>query len=90
MNLQYEERTVGGLHDFLIKSVLPTYVRSGSRAVDLGAGTGALATRLRDLGLDVLAVDRYTDDFHAALPFVRLDLDDADFDGVLEKANSRS
>jgi 2-polyprenyl-3-methyl-5-hydroxy-6-metoxy-1,4-benzoquinol methylase len=82
MNLQYEERTVGGLHDFFIKSVLPPYVRSGSRAVDLGAGTGALATRLRDLGLDVLAVDRNTDDFHAALPFVRLDLDDADFDDV--------
>jgi SAM-dependent methyltransferase len=83
MNLRCEERTIGGLHDFLITSVIPPHARSGSRAVDLGAGTGALATRLKDLGLDVLAVDRSSDDFHAELPFVRLDLDDADFDGIL-------
>jgi len=50
-------KTPPGLHDFLAQKVLPRYVTPGGRAVDLGAGSGALAVRLRSMGLDVLAVD---------------------------------
>jgi len=44
-----EEYTIGGLHDFLMNSVLPRYPLRGGRAADLGAGSGALAVRLRGL-----------------------------------------
>jgi len=38
------ERATLALHDFLIESVLPRYIQRG-RAIDLGAGSGALAVR---------------------------------------------
>lgn len=74
-----EERTIGGLHDFLLSSVLPRYAIRKGRAVDLGAGSGALAVRLQELGLDILAVDVNAETFRADVPFVRLDLDQLDF-----------
>ncbi|MDR7545258.1 MAG: class I SAM-dependent methyltransferase [Armatimonadota bacterium] len=78
-----EERTIGGLHDFLIREVLPRYAKDAKRAVDLGAGSGALAVRLRDLGLAVLGVDIDVEGFKAPIPFRRLDLNDADFAAAL-------
>jgi SAM-dependent methyltransferase len=76
---QLEERTIAGLHDFVWESVLVPYCRAGGRAVDLGAGSGALAVRLRRLGLDVVAADRNPEGYKADVPFVRLDLNDPEF-----------
>jgi 2-polyprenyl-3-methyl-5-hydroxy-6-metoxy-1,4-benzoquinol methylase len=83
-----EERTIGGLHDFLIREVLPKYAKDGQRAVDLGAGSGALAVRLRALGLAVLAVDIDTEGFKASIPFRRLDLNDTNFAAALLEKGS--
>ncbi len=78
-----EERTIGGLHDFLCSEVLPRYAIRKGRAVDLGAGSGALAVRLRERGFDVLAVDVNAESFRADVQFVPLDLDQLDFASVL-------
>jgi hypothetical protein len=43
------ERTIGGLHDFILREVLRRYSPDSGPAVDLGAGSGALTVRLRDL-----------------------------------------
>lgn len=59
--------------------MLPSYLVSGGLAVDLGAGTGALASRLQTLGWGVLAVDTQAESFKADLPFVKLDLNDPEF-----------
>ena len=77
MNL--EERTVEGLHDFVVEHVLPRFVRRGEQAIDLGAGSGALAVRLRALGWDVRAADLDAQGYKADVPFVRLDLNQPDF-----------
>jgi len=79
-NCHLEERTaIRGFHDFLISQVLPKYTAGRKRALDLGAGSGALAVRLRDSGLDVLAVDIEAGGFRAPVPFIRLDLNDPGF-----------
>ncbi len=85
MNLQ--EKTLGGLHDYLLERVLPRYAVPGGRAIDLGAGTGALAVRLGEQGWNVLAVDNNQTDFGAPLPFVAIDLDDADFPSRVPEAD---
>ena len=74
-----EERTVGGLHDFLITHVFPRFVRGGGCAIDLGAGSGALAVRLRSLGVQVQAIDLDKDGFRGEGPFVQIDLNGPDF-----------
>ena len=77
MNL--EEHTIGGLHDFLVKTVLSRYAVRGERAIDLGAGSGALAIRLLELGLDIVAVDINVQGFKAEVPFVQLCLNEQDY-----------
>jgi len=59
--------------------VLANYAKEGIRAVDLGSGPGAMASRLRALGCQVLAVDRTADGFIAGLPHVAIDFDQNDF-----------
>ena len=66
--------TLAGLHDFVLREVVPRFSKPGDRALDLGAGTGALAVRLRQMGLDVVAVDREPANFGADLPFVQVNL----------------
>jgi 2-polyprenyl-3-methyl-5-hydroxy-6-metoxy-1,4-benzoquinol methylase len=78
-----EERTIGGLHDFLLNCVLPSCEIAGSRAIDLGAGSGALVVRFRALGFDVTAADINPKAFRAEVPFVRLDLNEPDFAACL-------
>jgi len=80
---QLEERTVGGLHDFLLERVLPQYARPGGRAIDLGAGSGALAVQLQSFGLDVLACDLDREGYRAPSKFVGLDLNDVAFGTTL-------
>ena len=78
-----EERTIGGLHDFVLRKVLPRHAPSTGRAVDLGAGSGAFAVRLMDLGLTVLAVDIDPLGFKADVPFMKADLNDPGFPSIL-------
>lgn len=80
---QLEELTIGGLHDYLMTAVLPRYEIRRGRAVDLGAGSGALAVRLRAFGFAVLAVDTNAESFRADVAFERLDLNQLDFAGLL-------
>jgi SAM-dependent methyltransferase len=79
MAVELPERATPGLHDFLCTHILPRYVRPGGRAVDLGAGSGALAVRLRKMGMDVLAVDMDEAVFQADVPFLQLDLNEEGF-----------
>ena len=78
-NCHLEERALRGFHNFLIRQILPNCATGRKRALDLGAGSGALAVRMRDLGLEVLAVDIDAGRFRAPVPFVNLDLNDPDF-----------
>jgi 2-polyprenyl-3-methyl-5-hydroxy-6-metoxy-1,4-benzoquinol methylase len=73
-----EERTISGLHDFL-GPILKCYAIPGGRAIDLGAGSGALAVRLRDLGYEVIAVDMNSERYKADIPFIPLNLNNPDF-----------
>ena len=68
-----------GLHEFVGEQVLGVYARPGIRAVDLGTGPGAIAARLKALGCEVLAVDRYIQGFEANVPHVSADFDQPDF-----------
>jgi SAM-dependent methyltransferase len=79
-NGHLKERTaIRGFHDFLITQILPNYAPGRKRALDLGAGSGALAVRLGSFGLDVVAVDIDPEEFKAPVPFVNLDLNDPGF-----------
>ena len=71
--------TNAGLHEFVANRVLANYAKEGIRAVDLGSGPGAMASRLHTLGCKVLAVDRNADGFMAGLPHVAIDFDRNDF-----------
>jgi 2-polyprenyl-3-methyl-5-hydroxy-6-metoxy-1,4-benzoquinol methylase len=77
------ERTVEGLHDYLEHCVLPRSRRPGQRAIDLGAGSGALAIRLERLGYDVLAVDTDRPSFEAQVVFCAVDLNESGFADAL-------
>jgi SAM-dependent methyltransferase len=74
-----EIRAPDGLHDFVVSQVLPRFHRQGDRAVDLGAGSGALVVRLRQAGWDALGVDLDAAGYKADAPFMRVDLNEADF-----------
>ena len=76
-----KEHTIGGLHDFL-DPILKRYALRGGCAIDLGAGSGALAVRLRELGFEVIAVDINNDRFKADIPFVQLNLNNPDFSSL--------
>ena len=71
--------TAPGLHQFLLQRVFPRYFRAGGRALDLGAGSGALALRLREAGWDVVAADVNAAEYQAGAPFVRIDFNERDF-----------
>jgi len=71
--------TMAGLHDYVLNKVLVRFVKPGDRAIDLGAGSGALAMRMQKLGWDVTGADMNVAGFKAPLPFVPVDLNDRDF-----------
>jgi len=73
-----EERTISGLHDFL-DPILKRYAIPGGRAIDLGAGSGALTVRLCDMGYEVIAVDTNSERYKADIPFIQLNLNNPDF-----------
>jgi 2-polyprenyl-3-methyl-5-hydroxy-6-metoxy-1,4-benzoquinol methylase len=75
-----------GLHEFVAERVLARYARPGARAADLGAGPGAMTQRLRELGYEVVAVDRDRDVYKAKDPFVTLDFNERAFAAQLGTA----
>jgi len=81
------ERTVGGLHDFILGEVLTRVSARGRRALDLGAGSGALAVRLRQLGFEILAVDVDREQFKPDVPFLPMDLEAQDLAACLGKGS---
>jgi SAM-dependent methyltransferase len=74
-----ETTTIAGLHDFLVNEVIPRFAKPGMPCLDLGAGPGALAARLRALGMDVQAADVNADGFRADVPFTCVDFNHPDF-----------
>lgn len=71
--LPLPERSVPGLHDALITQVSTLPV---GRALDIGAGTGAWARRLANLGFDVTCADIDVAQFKLELPILRVNLDE--------------
>lgn len=70
--------TPSGLHDFVFEVVAQSSPTRG-RALDLGAGPGAMGERLHDLGFNVLAVDRDSAAYQGTQQFVTQDLNDSQF-----------
>jgi 2-polyprenyl-3-methyl-5-hydroxy-6-metoxy-1,4-benzoquinol methylase len=70
--------TPSGLHDFVFGVITGT-VRPRGRALDLGAGPGAMGERLNTLGFEVLSVDRDSGAYQGKQPFLTQDLNDAHF-----------
>lgn len=77
-----ETTTNPGLHDCVMEEVRRRSAPS-RRAVDLGAGTGALAVRLRALGLETTAADINPSGYKGDVPFVKIDLNDRNFASYL-------
>jgi 2-polyprenyl-3-methyl-5-hydroxy-6-metoxy-1,4-benzoquinol methylase len=71
--------TARGLHEFVAKNVVARHALPGIRAVDLGAGPGAMCERLHSFGCEVVAVDRDPSIYQGKHRFVALDLNDAAF-----------
>lgn len=80
-------RAPDGLHDFVFNHVLMRFRRLGARAVDLGAGSGALVVRLRDAGWDAVGADIEASAYEADAPFIKVDLNEADFASRLGKGS---
>jgi 2-polyprenyl-3-methyl-5-hydroxy-6-metoxy-1,4-benzoquinol methylase len=70
--------TPAGLHDFVFALLRDTTPAHG-RALDLGAGPGAMSERLHTLGFDVMAVDRDATPYQGRQPFLAQDLNDHHF-----------
>jgi hypothetical protein len=75
----FGERSIGGLRTFLMRQVLPPCLGPEASAVDFGAGTGALAARLKQAGCQDIHLKRVLEQFHADLTQVPIDLNEVDF-----------
>jgi 2-polyprenyl-3-methyl-5-hydroxy-6-metoxy-1,4-benzoquinol methylase len=74
---------MAGLHDYVATEVLPKFVQPGERAIDLGAGSGLMATRMQKLGWNVTGADLNAAGFKASLPFIPIDLNNREFSQTL-------
>jgi SAM-dependent methyltransferase len=79
--------TPQGLHEFVAANVLAHYAKPCTRAVDLGAGPGAMSERLHSFGCDVVAVDRDTAVYKGSFPFITLDFNQPVFAAQLGPAS---
>jgi 2-polyprenyl-3-methyl-5-hydroxy-6-metoxy-1,4-benzoquinol methylase len=75
--------TMAGLHDYVASEVLPRFVKTGERAIDLGAGSGLMAMRMQKLGWNVTGADLNAAGFKAPLPFLSIDLNNREFSQAL-------
>ena len=82
-SMKLREINIGGIHDFLMDTLLQRYAVGGGRAIDFGAGSGALAVKLQGLGFEVAAVDINREGFKADVPFVQLNLNEPNFSSCL-------
>ncbi len=74
-------RALDGTHERVLETAL-RHVSAGARALDLGAGSGALAERLQAAGFRVTAAD-LTNYFELTAEFVKLDFNDPGFESTL-------
>jgi SAM-dependent methyltransferase len=74
-------KALPGTHERIVETAL-RYVSPGARALDLGAGSGALAERLRTAGMYVTGAD-LVNYFEIDAEFVQLDLNDPAFERAL-------
>jgi SAM-dependent methyltransferase len=72
------ERALPGTHKRVVETAL-RYVAPGARALDLGAGSGALAERLLAAGYQVTSAD-ISNYFELNAEFLELDFNDPKFD----------
>jgi 2-polyprenyl-3-methyl-5-hydroxy-6-metoxy-1,4-benzoquinol methylase len=72
------ERALPGTHELVVATAV-RYAPSGGRALDLGAGTGALAERLQAAGFRVTAADA-VNYFELDSEFILMDFNEPDFD----------
>jgi 2-polyprenyl-3-methyl-5-hydroxy-6-metoxy-1,4-benzoquinol methylase len=79
-------RALDGTHERVVETAL-RYVLPGARALDLGAGSGALAERLQAAGFRVTAAD-IANYFELTTEFVKLDLNDPGFERTLSSESS--
>ncbi|MGH9687632.1 MAG: class I SAM-dependent methyltransferase [Candidatus Acidiferrales bacterium] len=77
-------RALPGTHELVVAAAL-RHVAPGGRALDLGAGTGALAERLQVAGFRVTAADA-VNYFELDSEFVCLDFNQPDYDRRLSPA----
>lgn len=74
-------RALPGTHERVVETAL-RYTSPGARALELGAGSGALAERLQVAGFSVTAAD-IENYFELGTEFLRLDLNDPNFERTL-------
>jgi SAM-dependent methyltransferase len=74
-------RALPGTHERVVETAL-RYTSPGGRALELGAGSGALAERLQAAGFSVTAAD-IKNYFELETEFLQLDLNDRDFERAL-------
>ena len=74
--------TPSGLHDF-VHAVVADSAPVRGRALDLGAGPGAMGERLHALGFDVLSVDRDSAAYRGQQAFLTQDLNDPHFSDAI-------
>jgi SAM-dependent methyltransferase len=70
-----------GTHELVVATAV-RHASAGRRALDLGAGSGALAERLQEAGFDVTAAD-VENYFELDSEFLQIDLNDTAFDRLL-------
>ncbi|MFI5058064.1 MAG: class I SAM-dependent methyltransferase [Candidatus Acidiferrales bacterium] len=74
-------RALPGTHERVVETAL-RYTSPGARALELGAGSGALAERLQAAGFSVTAAD-VENYFELGTEFLQLDLNDPNFERAL-------
>src|SRR6202521_1238708 len=74
-------RALPGTHERVVETAL-RYTSPGARALELGAGSGALAERLQAAGFSVIAAD-IENYFELGTEFLKLDLNDSNFERAL-------
>ena len=76
-------RALPGTHEMVVQTAL-RFVRDASSALDLGAGSGALAEHLQLAGLEVTSAD-ISNYFELNSEFIQIDMNEPDFDRVISR-----